>query len=142
MGRRRKDGLAGFAQEIEGLALDDLNDLRVALGREHHEHIEAAKLSRKKLDTIKNVMFVRKNGGQIGITDHAVLRYMERYKGVDVRAVREEINAIAQHRKLIEGTDGHYEANGVTIILPQGAVIATILPRAQSPAQPDPTKEE
>jgi hypothetical protein len=128
--KRRKNGLEGFAEEIEPLTLDELNVLRVELGREHNQHIQSANLTRKKLDTIKNVMFIRKNGGAIGVTDHAVLRYLERHKGVDVRAAREEINELAQRRKAsIEGSDGHYDIDGVTIVLPQGDVVATILPK-------------
>ncbi len=129
MSRRPKESLKAFAAEIEKLTLDELNGMRIELGREHNEHVQAANLARRKLDTIKNVMFVLKNGGAIGVTDHAVLRYLERHKGVDVRAAREEINDMAQRRKANNGTDGHFAIDGITIVLPQGDVVATVLPK-------------
>ena len=143
MTRRPKESLKDFAAQIEHLSLDDLNDLRLHYGREHENGVRAANVARRKLDTIKNVMFIRKNGGAIGITDHAVLRYLERHKGVDVRAARAEIQRLAIDRKLIIGTEGHYDANGVTVVIPQGSVVATVLPKNGAiPTRTDPPRED
>ena len=138
MGRRPKltPAMKPFSQEIANMTLDELNSLRVEIGRQHAIQCEAASVSRGKLDTIKAAMFALKHGGNIGISDHALLRYMERHKGIDVRAIRHELASLAKGTKtLIDGEQGHFlTSDGVVVVIPQGDVMATVLPAKQTDA--------
>lgn len=117
-----------FKASLAGLTVDDLHDLLVEIGRVHNLNCVAVSASKSKMDTVRAEMFDRKTGGHIGISDHAVLRYMERHKGFDVRAIRLEISALAKAGKAIPDTDGYVDIGGGLIaVAPQQSVVATVL---------------
>ena len=56
---------------------------------------------RGRMSTINRELDIRRNSSarDISITDHALILYLERVKGIDVDAVRQEIrNVLASHR--------------------------------------------
>lgn len=61
----------------------------------------------------------------VAVTDHAVVRYLERALGLDVEAVRTEI-ARAVKRGIAEGASG-VRVGGLWFRL-EGAVVVTVLP--------------
>lgn len=67
------------------------------------------------------------------VTDHAIVRYLERHKGMDVEAIRDELRQIATEAE--PSKDGeHYwhEARGVFIVLNTLGAIVTVLSREQA----------
>lgn len=77
---------------------DDLRNMMHELGREMNQkasemneiraRVDAVRLERQRRDTVTST--------GLHISDHAVLRYLERHKGVDTKEIREEIAAIAK----------------------------------------------
>lgn len=63
---------------------------------------------------------------RIEITDHAVLRYMERVLGVDVAAVRAEIRARVRLAEAHEGAEAVL-ADGVRFAIEGNAVVTVML---------------
>lgn len=65
----------------------------------------------------------------VAVTDHAVVRYLERALGIDVDAVRGEI-ARAVKRGIAEGASG-VRVGGLWFRL-EGAVVVTVLPNSSA----------
>lgn len=117
-----------FHESIVSLSIDQLHGLQVSLGRDISSLNAQVCLVKSKMDIIKHQMDNLKGQGHLGISDHAVVRYMERRMGVDIQAVRKEIVALGRNRKYIESSDGHYDiGDGMTMVIPQGSIVATIL---------------
>lgn len=76
--------------DLEQMSNEQLVSLRVDLGREMQVH--STKQNRLRL-TIEDVTSVLRLRGAPGwkISDHAVIRYLERRKGLDIDGVRAEI---------------------------------------------------
>lgn len=130
MSKHRPNINQEFKKSLGCMNLDELHSLITYLGERHTLISRDYRESISRMDTVRQEKTLRKNNGMIGISDHAVLRYLERHKGVDVTAVRREIQAMVPARQLILGTDGHYDlGNGVIAAMPQGGVMATILPK-------------
>lgn len=64
------------------------------------------------------------------ISDHAVLRYLERVKGVDVEAIRVEMMSPAVDTAVAIGCDTVKLGNGARLRL-VGDVVQTVLPKAK-----------
>jgi hypothetical protein len=64
------------------------------------------------------------------ITDHALLRYLERVKGIDVQAARLEMMAAenAVHTAASMGCDTVKLGNGARLKL-HGDIVSTVLPK-------------
>lgn len=79
------------------LSNDELKNLRHEVGREMA--MQSAKINqfRVRLEAIRRETERRDTSTPSGIhiTDHAVVRYLERVKGVDVSSVRAEIGELA-----------------------------------------------
>ena len=130
--QRRETHCKALWQEVERLTMNEIAALQRALRDEHTDNVTNARISRAKLDAVRSILFSKKNGGEIGISDHAVLRYMERYKGIDVRAIRLELSEIAKAHKATKN-DCHYESGNVHLVIPNrtdagGGVVATVYP--------------
>jgi hypothetical protein len=89
-------------EAILGLSDDDLRNMEKELGRELNQRISKANEIRTRFDIVRNEQERRRASATNGllISDHAILRYLERYKGVDIQAIREEIAAMATRAKL------------------------------------------
>lgn len=93
----RKSVRREYLDSLATISDDDLLNLQKELGRELSQQatvlneirsrMEAAKLERKRRESVTSV--------GIHISEHAVVRYLERVKGMDIAAVREEIASLA-----------------------------------------------
>jgi hypothetical protein len=128
MGRDEKFILGDFRVKLSHMPLDDLHDLQMQIGRECSIANSAKNVLRMKLDAIKAMMAEKRGQGDMGISDHAVLRYLERYKGLDVAAVRAEIRALIPERRLSRRrkAEHHEIGNGLIAVIPGGSIVATI----------------
>lgn len=61
------------------------------------------------------------------ITDHAVLRYLERVKGIDVEAVKREMDTPSLRAAVGIGASGLRLSNGAKLVIDGGSVV-TVLP--------------
>lgn len=73
----------------------------------------------------------------VAVSDHAVIRWLERVRGVDTRAVRDEI--IAHINEFDRVGDGHIvEGNGVRVCMAENRV-TTVLPSITQPRHKEET---
>lgn len=127
MTKRKRHILEDFKKEISSLSLDELHDLRIKLSRDYNKHIEEGHIIRARIDTIGAMMAEKRGAGDFGISDHAVLRYLERYKGLDVASVRTQIRElIGQKTFRTKHPDHHFIGNGLVAVIPGGSIVATI----------------
>lgn len=128
MTKRKRRPSADYHKEIEHLSLDDLYDLHRTLAREYNLKCNEAKTLRSKLDTVKRIMDDRRGRGDLGVSDHAVLRYLERHHNLDVRSVREEI--LTRFRAGKELPDGRRDiGDGLIAIMPSGVAATIVKPQ-------------
>lgn len=77
---------------------------------------------RNSLARIKTELALRRDGrrkrGEPGISDHAVVRYLERHRSVDIEAIRNEIRDIALRSKF----DRDQKASGELLVDEQTGV--------------------
>ena len=88
---------------ITAMSDDDLLDLQSELGKAMGRCTSQIQRMRSNLTRCKNELRIRREGGraegQMIVSDHAVIRYLERHKKVDMAAVREEIRVMAKRSK-------------------------------------------
>lgn len=91
--RRRKQARDVVNETLKLMSDSDLNNLCRELAREINARNQATKELRMRFDLAKMEKERRRTETTLGlhISDHAVLRYLERHKGVDIQAAREEI---------------------------------------------------
>jgi len=66
------------------------------------------------------------------IPNHAVIRYLERYKGIDIEAVREEIEGLADGALPLRDGEHHWHFSGIVLILGKEGQVVTVLSKEQS----------
>lgn len=66
------------------------------------------------------------------VNDHALLRYMERHKNIDVNALRDELRAIASQAIPAKDGEHHWHESGVILILGEIGQVITVLSPEQS----------
>lgn len=125
MAKKRVTPCEVFKKEIEHLSLDDLHELQ----RENSALYNAKQRELSKYATrgaaIRQVMDERRGRGDMGVSDHAVLRYLERHQGLDVKAIRVEI--LDRFKNGSKRDDGFVEmGDGLAGVMPAG-VIATVI---------------
>lgn len=78
---------------LELMSDSDLNNMCHELAREINARSQAVHEVRVRLDWARAEKERRRTATSTGIhiSDHAVLRYLERHKGIDIQAAREEI---------------------------------------------------
>lgn len=76
------------------MTLNELFDARVRIAAEISQFKERVADDAAALG-YRNAINMKKLGGKLAISDHALIRYPERCKGVDLEAVREEIRDLA-----------------------------------------------
>lgn len=79
---------------------------------------------------LKNELSKRRAGKPIQIkesyiTDHALIRYLERVKGIDLNAIREEILP-AKRKSILKSGAGRIKGDGYELICADGAVVTVI----------------
>lgn len=93
--RKAKNDLVSMVNPFVGLSYDELMALRTDLRRE----MGAIRLQAARLDAmigLVNSAIVAAEPPALLVSDHAVLRYLERTQGLDVHAMREEIRKKAE----------------------------------------------
>lgn len=92
--------------------------------KEYFQMVKDIKNTQKKIDEIKQA------GSQLIITDHAILRYLERVKGINVEEIKEEIitpeikNIIAT----LGSSSGTYPSGtGYSVVLKKNTVVTVII---------------
>lgn len=70
--------------------------------------------------------------GQRLVNDHALLRYMERHKNIDVNALRDELRAIASQAIPAKDGEHYWHESGVILILGEVGQVITVLSPEQS----------
>lgn len=89
--------------EIARMSDTDLLDLRAGFGQMLGKLTQIQQTLRSNSERIKTELKHRREGGRMKgdfvVSDHAVIRYLERHKGVDVQAIREELREIARNAK-------------------------------------------
>jgi hypothetical protein len=96
--RLRREAHAEAMAAIAFLPDEDLRGMLKELGRELNAQIAALRELNSRHDAVHALIEQRRaaSGGLPRVSDHAVLRFLERCKGVDVQAAREELVCIAR----------------------------------------------
>ena len=66
------------------------------------------------------------------VSDHALLRYLERHKGIDMEAVRDEIRTMANEAEPLKDRETHAHPSGVVMIIGADGQVITVLSGEQS----------
>ena len=61
------------------------------------------------------------------MTDHAIVRYLERQKGVDVEAIRNEIRKIADESTPVSDGEHHWHESGAMLVIAESGRVVTVL---------------
>jgi len=115
---RRKAKIAAQRATIKELDDAELRSMRHELGRLSETKRREINELQTRIDIIKREQQARETSTSTGlnITDHAIVRYLERIKGVDINAIREEIDKIAQTSKQMrEGRKGIAQNGDIAI---------------------------
>ena len=129
MGKRKAKANPGAFPEYDALDIDQLYNERRSLGLQMQSVGKQYQDARVRNDYITSRIRLMRNGETgIGISDHAVIRYLERVKGFDVSAIRSEIRAIAALKKVDQVADQVITDAGLSFAIYDGQRIATIWP--------------
>jgi hypothetical protein len=120
--------MTALSNPYSGMSYAELCGRRKDFAKLQHAAVAARKAAERHLTLIRQAMESLETGGDvIEVSDHAVIRYLERVHGADVAAIRDTISAKCAAGDNIRGADGHiYVVNNeghVTTILPLGAVL-------------------
>jgi hypothetical protein len=92
----------------------------------------AASDVRRKLDIAKETKR-QMNGDVRRVTDHSLVRYLERVKGIDMEAVRGEINALVDASVGFKNAkDARWNSEAKLTLIVEGETVVTILGAEQS----------
>jgi hypothetical protein len=112
----RRDLLREATQTLKGLSIEQLRNLRFEVGRELNQQQTVINDLRLRLDAVMHEIAGRdQEWDGYRITDHAVLRYLERHKGMNVDAVRQEIAEMVKASKGVDLTRRRHEGMKTTI---------------------------
>jgi len=133
---KRRNARAEAMVAIRELSDSDLTNMGFELGREMNQQSNIVNEIRTRLEAVRDEKSRRRESTTNGfrISDHAVLRYLERYRGVDTQSVREEIAEMAL-RSGRSGSGEQYarrddEETGLTVGLNEITnVVTTVFPR-------------
>jgi hypothetical protein len=70
--------------------------------------------------------------GERIVTDHALLRYLERHKGIDVTALRDELRALADAAEPAKDMEHHWHPSGVIMVIGEEGQVITVLSPEQA----------
>lgn len=113
-------------QEVKGLE----SQLKVLIGKREAKKTEVARIQREYQEIIKSeknlaekISTIKENKG-ITVTEHAILRYLERVKGVDLKEVEDEILTESLRTNVsVLGGNGKYPLVGCRAVLKNGTVV-------------------
>lgn len=78
----------------------------------------------KKAELEEKIESIKKQSGQVTLSDHAILRYLERVEKVDVEAVRKKI-LTGQLKEFVAvvGNNGKFPIKGGKAIIKNGVIV-------------------
>ena len=108
--------------EVQGVRNDIIwkqRELQTELSKVDHE----IDLMQSKIETLK------RQGRNLVVSEHAVLRYLERIKGMDLGALKSEILAedVLQKIQALKGCDGVYPVRAGFSVRIKNRTVVTIL---------------
>ena len=108
MSSKERRGLLNEAKSaLKGLTVEQLINVRFEIGRELNRQMTHANDLRIRLDAVRAEISEREETWDgYRITDHAVVRYLERHKGLDIAAVRTEIADMVKASDGVDLRDG------------------------------------
>jgi hypothetical protein len=105
----------------------ELSDIGDMIGR-----LNTATHALRRQQTVLRDMKARRGLMVRPVSDHAVIRYLERVKGVDINAIRDELRAIANEAVPAKDGEHHWhEATQTILIIGDSAQIITVLSQDQ-----------
>lgn len=113
---QRIKGLKSQLQKAQG-DVDALMAQIKALQKEHSQKVNQTNTLRQQIQSAEN-------DGKLKVSEHAILRYLERVKGIDLDLVQLEIlspKVMAMVEKL--GQNGSYPSDGFQVVMKDGTVI-------------------
>lgn len=81
---------------------------------------------------------------EVDVCDHAVVRYLERVKGMDIEAIRAEIDSDVLRECVARASTGWHRINGVTYVTEHRTLVTVIVEDGLQPApvnQPTSTRD-
>jgi hypothetical protein len=119
---------AAARAEIAALRDDELHTLSLSLQRQIQEMSVPITALKTRLNFVNEERRARRAGrDQFAISDHAVVRYLERRKGMDMESVRDEILHLAL-RAVGDGHRRHASESGLTFAMDKNSlIVATVL---------------
>lgn len=75
---------------------------------------------------------IRRGKAERPVSDHAVLRYLERHKSIDIEAVRQELRQIADDATPAKDGEHHWHPSGVILVIGDAGQVITVLSPAQA----------
>lgn len=79
---------------------------------------EKARITKQRIEAGEEVRLVN---------DHALIRYLERHKGIDVEAIRDEMRRLADESVPAKDGEHHWHPSGVIMIIGEFGQIITVL---------------
>jgi len=86
---------------------------------------------KERIEEITNILRHRERGAPFEISDHAVIRYLERTKGLDTTAVRAEMQAElaeASQTTKVNGEAAGLLAGDYVYVVARGHLVVTVYP--------------
>ncbi len=114
--QERRSLLEAATRTVKELSKEELINIRFELGREFNQQNTVLGDLSARLEAVTRELKGREEVWDgYRITDHAVVRYLERYRGVDVDAIRREIAKIANSARGADFGRRRHEETGATL---------------------------
>lgn len=123
-----KVSIVEFRTRINGMSMDELLVERTRVGQFKQQYGDQFSRACVMLDLLRDALMAKRTDpADFGISEHAVLRYLERVKGLDVRAVKAEIRQYAKKFERKDDLDQIVTTDdGLKIALSNSGVVATV----------------
>lgn len=93
------------------------------------EQRKGQKLLKELREIEDELEMLERKKGKVAVTDHAVVRYLERVAGVDIDAVKREIQELVPSRKGLEGIDTLNVFKGPIKLVVKDNIVVTVAPK-------------
>lgn len=129
--RLRNRNRVAIDGDIVSMSDADLKNLHYEVARAQNEARDKLAEINRRLDAIRAERMARevRTSSGIAISEHAVVRYLERHKGMDIAAIREEIAALAMAATSARpGKYGLRHGDGISFgVDEEGKTVTTVL---------------
>jgi hypothetical protein len=125
--RRKKKPVEELFQEFRLLDVDVIRQMQRDESTKLNFHRLSMREAHSRLDSLNRAMNYVLGRDSLGISDHAVVRYLERRKGIDIGEVRREIRTLVESKYDRNVVDQVIDIEGVGIAISDGSIVTTIL---------------